>query len=225
MELFKNSKINDEIDAYIFGFIYADGYLTSRKNDTYYALGITLSRKDEEYLKTINNYINGKISTSNVSLKQTNKIYETVEIMKCSVSFVKTLIGLGISPKKTHLNQRIWEHIQPSLYNHFIRGFFDGDGTICMGNSDKKYRCGFVGKNQILFEWLSEVLSEKLNKKVNYNLDKSSNCFRIQLSGNPSCKNFGNYIYDNSTLFLKRKKDLFDNIPLKIQQPQPLNLL
>ncbi len=212
MELFKNSKINNEIDAYLFGLIYADGYLTGKRYNKYYTLGITLSSKDEEHLKTINQYISGKISNSEICLKETNKSYKTTRLIKCSVGLVNTLISLGMLPQKTYNHNKIWENIPPSLYNHFIRGFFDGDGTICMGNKDKKHRCGFVGKNEYLFDWLSKTLSESLNKTVNYRLEKSSNCFRIQFSGNPSCKKFGDYLYENSTIFLNRKKKLFDNI-------------
>lgn len=215
MELFKNSKINNEIDAYIFGLIYADGYLTGKRYNKYYTLGITLSSKDEEYLKNINKYISGKISNSKIHLKETNKSYNSIRLIKCSVELVNALISLGMLPQKTYAHNKIWENVPSSLYNHFIRGFFDGDGTICMGNRDKKYRCGFVGKNEYLFEWLSAVLSENLNKTVNYKLEKSSNCFRIQFSGNPSCKKFGDYLYQNSTIFLKRKKELFDKIVIQ----------
>lgn len=215
MELFKNSKINNEIDAYLFGLIYADGYITGKRYDRYYTLGITFSSKDEIHLHEINKHLHGNISNSIVFLKETKKNYKTTRLIKCSIDLVNTLIELGISPNKTHTHTKVWENVDSKLYNHFIRGFFDGDGTICMGKGDKKYRCGFVGKNEYLFEWLSITLSHNLNKNINYKLDKSSNCFRIQLSGNPSCKNFGTFLYKESTLFLKRKKDLFDSIPVK----------
>jgi intein/homing endonuclease len=182
MELFKNSKINNEIDAYLFGFIYADGFVTGRVKDKYYTLGITLAEKDSAHLSILNDYIQGNIKDGVVTLKQTNKSYKTTRLTKCSVKLVACLISLGITPDKTYRQQEIWRAVKPSLYSHFIRGFFDGDGTIYMGRSDRKYRAGFVGKNEHMFKWLAQILSEELNRTVKYKLERGSNCFRVALS-------------------------------------------
>lgn len=43
-------------------------------------------------------------------------------------------------------------HIDASLYSHFIRGYFDGDGCLSYVKTENHYRIDFIGQEKFLKE-------------------------------------------------------------------------
>jgi hypothetical protein len=207
--LFENCKVNNEVDAYLLGFIYADGSLTNKVKDKHYSLTIGLSKKDELHLLNLNRFLNGKIRYLSSNIKGYDKVYESIRLTKCDVSLVENLKKLGINPNKTYICGNPQENIPEDLIHHFIRGIFDGDGTICCSNN--KYISGFVGTDENLFKFIKLHLEKNLNRNISLRIEKTK-YFRINLSGNPLCLNLYNYLYKDATLFLERKYNKFKNI-------------
>lgn len=207
MNLFENGKINNEIDSYILGFLYADGTITQKVKNKYYQLCINLSQKDLEFIFLLKSIVGGSIYQYNIKNKKTSKQYSVARLCVSDVILVQKLIKLGITPNKTFNFGNPYDHIPKHLENHFIRGIFDGDGTI---NVDKfgKHRSGFVGTDKKLFDYIQNKLEEFLKKKIRRSVENGK-YQRILFSGNPSCLNLYKFLYENSTFYMQRKRNKF----------------
>ena len=120
--------INTEEKAYILGFICADGYVGQDR------LNICLSTVDTEILEVIRKEFN-----SNQPLKfyerpnpyNNEKSCKMVELQISSKKFVKPLLNMNLGNNKTYtLNSDILKFIPKYLIKDFLRGYFDGDGSI-----------------------------------------------------------------------------------------------
>ena len=63
---------------------------------------------------------------------------------------IENLKNLGVLPGKIeNLSLPKLSIVPKDLYHHFIRGFFDGDGTVCKNSSKKKGKY-FKSKQKIM---------------------------------------------------------------------------
>ena len=70
--LFQNHQINNELDAYLLGFFYADGTITDFSYGKYRLFSIALSEKDKDFLQWICDVINENLN-KNYTLKYNKK--------------------------------------------------------------------------------------------------------------------------------------------------------
>lgn len=192
------SKIDSEDKAYWLGFIYADGCILEHKN----RLFINLSIKDKEHLlmfaKTIESNIMPLVYDDRVALSIHNK------------KMIDDLILLGCIPKKS-LILTFPNFIDKSLIHHFCRGYFDGDGCVNLANKEQKkaqLRISCVGTENFLHGMLREYGEQRKLRKTGTN--KQASVFEIK--GNNVATKFCNWIYQDATIYLKRKKDIFDSV-------------
>lgn len=187
--------IDCEEKAYFLGYIMADGNVSISNNQ--YSLKFHVSVNDKE---VIDNFLK-EINTSNkATIREKTKSYY---VSLTSVHMCKRLIELGIFPQKTG-KESIPKSIPKSLIHHYLRGVFDGDGITCVGKSK---RSGFVGSINLINDILNE-LDEKLtvfeagkNKKVVY-----------FLGGKKFSKKLYEYLYNDATIWLDRKKTRLEYI-------------
>ena len=215
-QLFNGPQVKNELEAYLLGFFYADGYITNYSYGKWRAFGIGLKAKDKNFLQWICDVLNKDLGT-NYELKY-QKETNSYRLLVCRVYFVEKLINLGIVPHKTYTNTNgIISNVPIELMNHFIRGFFDGDGSICIGKEGKA-RANFVGWNERWIHYLYCVLYSIIKRgqfKPEHPKDKEgSTYYRVVFSGNPSCVKLREFLYNNAHYYMKRKKDLFDSIKI-----------
>lgn len=188
--------IDTEHKAYFLGLIFADGYNSTDK----YNLEITLKSDDlhilEEFEKQLNTY--NKIKDKCVN----GVIYKRMLLSSKKMSTDLEKIGC-IQNKSLVLK---FPKIRKDLENHFIRGYFDGDGCISI-NLDKKYYSfrligtkDFLNKVIELMDMQKVKLQPKGTNKLNYQLGYGgrNNIIKIR-----------NYLYKNSTIYLNRKYNKF----------------
>lgn len=207
--MFDCDQVQTQIEAYLIGFLYADGYITNFTYNKWRALGISLQERDKDFLQNICDIFNSNLS-KNYSLKYQSKT-KSYKLMICDCSLVQRIIKLGVIPHKTYQNSDfVFTNIPDELKSHFIRGFFDGDGTIYK-NKNRKYGAGFVSLNNSL---LNSMLSyiKQYTGTGSIRVDKKYT--RINFSGNPSVLKFGEFIYKDSEFYMERKKKEFDQIPI-----------
>jgi hypothetical protein len=98
------------------------------------------------------------------------------------------------------------------MIKHFIRGYFDGDGGLSLYlNTNKndntqthKQKLTFRGTEQFCAE-LKKHLNNRLNVGGYISEDK---IFCLEYSGKREVIKILDYLYDESTIFLERKKQI-----------------
>ena len=93
--------------------------------------------------------------------------------------------------------------IREDLISHFIRGYFDGDGCICLDKQRKLPKADFAcGSLEFLISLKEELYKKNISSY--YSMEKSG-VYRLFVRGMKNTDRFFNYIYCNSTVCLDRK--------------------
>lgn len=187
--------------AYFLGWLYSDGnnYMVSN------TVTIALHKCDKAILETLASYF-----ASNYPIKQ-YKSRSTVILRFNNRHTSETLLDKGLLPKKSLILKFPSKNQVPeNLHSHFIRGVFDGDGSI---NTDKKntYRFCITGTLDIVSS-IQEILINNLflNKTK---IGKGRNCYSVVYHGNKQVKKIYDWLYkDCNDLYLKRKKEKFETL-------------
>lgn len=197
-------KINSFDKAYWLGFIAADGYITkSTKGQN--ILGINLGEK--EPLEKFKFWIN---SNHPINLyKSTNPYNDTISnvfrIILISNKTVNDIEKLGIVERKS-LILKFPINISKEYISHYIRGYFDGDGSIY--ETRNRYYCEIVGTENFLKEMSNQLLDANIIQFVEK--CSSSSIWRLRFSSSQILKLY-NYMYkDCKDLYLSRKKKKFE---------------
>lgn len=181
------SIIDTEEKAYILGLIASDGNIG--KNGT---TSLFLHKKDIDIIQQISNILNIKIQ----NYKSHKKMYGiNINSKQISSDICK---HLNIKPmKKSDIVN--FPNITKELERHFIRGYFDGDGSIIHPIGKKSYPICKIASNSI---HMLKSISESTNIKFGIGKDY------LEYYGN-NALDFMGYIYDNSSIKLNRKYDLY----------------
>lgn len=112
--------------AYWLGFLHADGYNNQERG----SLSVGLSSKDKSVLERLRRAMTSDNKISEWDRKNRPGL-KTVAMTFTNEHFSKRLAELGCFQRKSLKNQLPSESQVPSsLIWHFIRGFFDGDGSV-----------------------------------------------------------------------------------------------
>lgn len=202
-DFFEN--IDTEEKAYWLGFIYADGCVSVNKDTNSGEVCIKLYKGDYNHLKKFNKSLRGNIPVTFAEgiCSFNNKLQESCMIRCYSIKMANDLISQGCIPNKTFsIKVPI---ISESLINHFIRGFFDGDGCICTDSNDRRtVAINFCSASEIFLIELRELLYKK--GICSYIVDeKDRSTFRLYIRGLRNTDKMWNYMFDNAKVFLDRK--------------------
>lgn len=190
--LFK--EINSEFKAYFLGFGLADGCVSK------YSFYLSLKSDDEEILLKLKE---GLGYTGPLCYKETqNQICLAIH----RKDFVEDLQRWGLVQRKTFILE--YPKIPDSLNKHLIRGFFDGDGCVYL-NKQKKDSKAFLTCASLKFLENIKSITDELDIRSSIRKKKTENCYVLTYSGNNSSLKFLGWIYEDSSLFLKRKKEYY----------------
>lgn len=208
--------IDTEEKAYTLGFLYADGYNNERDG----VVKLALHEKDKEILEKISYFIQPTkpLYFLNHQRRRNNnsKVSDSYCLSISSKYICKQLSILGCTQKKTFsLKFPTPLQVPNDLLNHFIRGYFDGDGCIKIARNSKKQSFSLTGTEPFLTH-IQELLTIKLklpNTKLYTPLTQLNTNIRVlSHSSLLSCLKIKNYLYSNATIYLKRKYDTFNTI-------------
>lgn len=202
--IFEN--IDNEEKSYWLGFLYADGYVRKRKGIGS-ELKLKLSIKDKEHLIKFKQFISSDINIPLVY--EENKNSKCYKISINSNKIVNDLINKGCINKKTRVI-KFPDFLDNELIPHFIRGYFDGDGSISFSN--KQICLNFVSGSINFLKDLAKELANETNCKE-ANLVGSSNNFKyIQFSAKDDLYKLYDYLYKKSNFHMDRKFDKYTYI-------------
>ncbi len=211
-------KINSEEKAYWLGFLYADGCVRYRNNKTSAECYLGICEKDLSHLEKFKNSINysGDIKVRRAKTKFNNS--NTVCISVCSKKFVQDLINKGCVPAKSLIIKfPDKEQVPENLIKHFIRGYFDGDGSVSCSfygrENKKRTTIRFTSGSSEILNSIEEVFFNICKKrKALYSDKRKPNCFYLNYSSCSSLKLLYHYLYDNANVFLERKERIFKEV-------------
>lgn len=195
------SKIDSNEKAYIIGFLYADGSISYRR------LSIGISINDIDVLVFIMNQLNYNGVIHHHMLR--GREYVTLSIY--SKKMVNDLIKIGIVPNKTYMSKTI-PYVKDKFISHFLRGFFDGDGSIYSSNYRKNPEYGICfSSNKLVLEDIKKILTTKnitTGKIRRRYIDNDISCM-LEIKGNVNIEKMYILLYKDTNFFLKRKYERF----------------
>lgn len=196
--------INTEEKAYWLGFIYADGFITNKRKHNSRRLGISLGIKDIVHLEKFKKSINSdhKIYVYRTTSSAYKENTEYCRIIITSEKICDDIERLGVLEHKS-LVLTFPNKIQlPSIFKyHFIRGYFDGDGSITITNN-ANYAFKLCGTKE-LFNKIKDILGLNLNLEKRKK-DKKNN-YSLSVGGNRQVERILDLLYSNANIYLDRK--------------------
>lgn len=209
-------KVETEIQAYLLGFIMADGGINEERN----TLSIHLSESDSEIINLFK-YISPNAYIKNnkgSSFKSRGRVYTSKDSIRLNISskiLINDLEKFGIVQAKTWKELHV-PNIPEHLIKHFIRGYFDGDGSFTMSvrepnknNREKNPRVScrweICGKRDEILKDIKSYLDFTCGISLNLNYIQRDDMYRLSSGKKESIHKLFNYLYSDSLFYLNRK--------------------
>lgn len=200
--------------AYVLGFVYTDGCLSPHKNG---GGALIIAQKDPEILNKIAALMNCETKLSYTARREypTGAAGALWHFRIWSRRIYTDLLAIGLTPRKSRsitFPAVPWESVR-----HFIRGCWDGDGSVYITRRDNRIAASFVsGSMDFVTGMLAMLYKAGLpERRVSpTSLIRPSYSFRF--SGR-SCERLYHFMYDGvpASQYLERKyrifKDYFDS--------------
>ena len=182
--------------AYWLGFLYADGCV----HDNSYEISINIT--DEEHVKKFKQAIgavNHKITKTIDKRFKSAKLLYAFSIKDKQLH--SDLIKWGCIPQKSLKLEKI-PNIPRDYVSHFIRGYFDGDGSLHYLQSTNNFRISFIGTESFLND-----VQKELGTHVSLQSNIAGKAFVLQVAGRKQVERILKYMYKDSSenMYLNRK--------------------
>lgn len=188
--------------AYFIGLVASDGNLYHGK--TSYTIRISLQEKDKDILYSLQKII----GLGTIQLRKMPVGSDQYILSIHNKSLYNKLLELGLTPNKSKTLP--WLDVPQEYSCDFVRGFFDGDGSISFNKaSDYKgaWRAVFYSASKEFIYRLKEVLELNVGLTCQ-NLGKHTACYAYKLGRHDTVK-LGQWMYYDGCLKLERKYDRF----------------
>lgn len=208
-------ELDSKDKAYFLGFIYADGFITKPSHGQN-ILGLTLAEiepidKFKKYIQT-----NKKVGYYKKTNSYSNKSYE-YKLALNSDKLVSDIEKLGVIERKTLT--LTFPNLREDLIPHFIRGYFDGDGSVFLHkDSRKEYSyneylgINICGTKEFLVALTKHLPFLEEGQCIYKEERKETNCWNLKMASNIRSLELYHYMYkDCNDLYLSRKREKFEN--------------
>jgi hypothetical protein len=206
------SEINSSDKAYWLGFLYADGCVNRfYKNDKLKSMTLELSLAaiDKSHLEKFRDCLESNVPIFDKIIKGQNKDYQACRLNICCTKLCYDLINLGCTPNKTFdIRFPSQDQVPQKFIRDWLRGFFDGDGCICttLMNNKPHIILSFTGIEEMLNDISSFLVSENILRTMpTLHKDKRSHACSLNICGEDTIKDFLDYLYKDSDIYLDRK--------------------
>ena len=199
--------------AQFLGLIYSDGSLSKYNKN----ISIRLREDDKDYLDDWRikflksnkpmNYVFKPTTVSPLNKKEYKNTYGTFILDIASINVYKDALKIGLCPNKTKANLPM-PSIPEELKIAFVLGLFEGDGSVsyCLSNRSRYFsiacqeNMGLDIKNY--FDSIGLMSSFRKRKYI---------C-TVTITRKEDLKKLYNLLYQNATIYMKRKKQKFEYI-------------
>lgn len=205
---------DSEFKYYFLGFVASDGWVSDKSN----RIEITLKKDDVNILVLFRDLI---CPGKKISHKIIKKKYEARKLLIDNKIIKKEIMKYLNTTDKT--KSLIFPYGIPDQYiRHFIRGYIDGDGNLgvkkgrrILKNGQENFYYGLrlrVLGTRAFLQGMVLNLQRIHNSKINVNVrKKESNVYYVEF-GFKTAEGIMEWLYNESTYFLQRKKEVFQKI-------------
>jgi len=191
--------IDTEEKAYLLGFLYADGSVHKRDN----SFKVEINKQDidmlEKFIDAI--FINDR---PKIGVDTNDRIYITVSGIKIK----QDLITNGCVPDKA-FKIRLPKLRSKAQMFHFLRGMYDGDGCIHIGNVDdsgkKRVRVILTCFHKFIADVEAYLIQYGIYGSVSPSTHNDGNSADLSISTREMADKLLELLYGNATIYLDRK--------------------
>lgn len=192
--------LDTEQKAYWYGFLYADGNVCRR------TLVLALKWSDKEHIEKFKQFMESESPIHRITRNYGKTKYDNAKIEMTDRNLAYRLKSLGIVPSRPHF-ERVLRNLPKNLIQHWIRGYYDGDGSAGIHNV-----ISFIGQIPLL-EFVREQLAINCGTNPNLSIHKHtiSDIYYLVISGRIQATNAAKYLYRDSTVWLSRKREVVNS--------------
>jgi hypothetical protein len=195
--------------AWLVGFLASDGSISQKGN----GITIQLSKKDEEILQKIR-FLLG--IDNSITYYTTNTGFDVASYRWSSKTHKADLAEYGVIPNKTFALKPPYK-LETGYYLDYIRGYFDGDGSINLikngnGRGKGNLRWQVCSATPEILEFILETFEKKGIPRVNIQKWQRVHPLYVISYSSSSTRKIYDILYNESYMFLQRKKDHYEEI-------------
>jgi intein/homing endonuclease len=209
--------IDTQEKAYLLGFFYGDGTIIDYKEKSgrqRYLTKISISITDQDLILKLKEYFQFfNIQTFDFSKYNLNS-GKQISISKTSKELYFDLLSNGLYPRKSYENacKLRMPNIDDNLISHFIRGFFDADGSVYIPT--RRPNLISIEFSSVAKEFIYEI--DNYLKSVDINSWKirekhpskgRQTCYALTINKTPEILKLIDFMYTDANISLKRKAD------------------
>lgn len=195
--------------AYVMGFIAADGCVEPKLN----RVSISQAKQDSAILYDIRTAMG---CHNPICVKRTKN---EAALYIHNRHFVEMLEECGIGQKKTL--RGIFPTMDSVMEPHFVRGLFDGDGSIYDPGDTRFGRVQFLGSRNMLSQLRVRLIGAGCSSRPQVR-KRIVNTHIVSYSAKVDLVIIYHYMYDDACLMLKRKAQTFRQMVRDLLQTEPL---
>lgn len=201
--------------AYILGLLYADGSNNISKS----TISISLQEEDGYLLEAIRNEIQSDKPLEYLDYSNKHdygyKYKNQYRLLLFSSHMCNALNDIGMIQNKSLKLE--FPKLRRNLYSHFIRGYFDGDGSLCVRHTkDGKFRSlTTITSTEGFCRCAQQIIKESVNIPCGniYDASCKNGITRVlSISGRTQNQLFYEWLYKDADLYLQRKRDKVNDL-------------
>ena len=200
-----NEKYFDNIDsedkAYFLGLLFADGCVS--KNG--YNICLVLKNNDKHILENFAKFIYENPDNIIFDRASKQKPYSTYSHLNINSLYMSNILRSYGCVSAKSLILKYPNNIREDLQQHFIRGYFDGDGMLNI-----KHRMFNITSTENFCNKVKEILEYNTNSKLQ--IIKYKNIYRCTSHGRNNITNILNFLYKDASIYLNRKYELYQQL-------------
>ena len=206
--------IDCERKAYWLGMLMADGNVIY-KSENSKIVSLHLNTDDKYIVEEFAKDIETDLTVKDYTYEYDDRKIKCDSILRIhSSKMADDLAKYNVVPRKSY-KQFGLPNTNKEYMSHFIRGLFDGDGSISLikPKDQRIHRANisFCGNEQLVKE-LYDFFKENLDiDRLIVDMNKyGNNIFNFRLRTNDHVIKLKEYMYSNATIYMKRKREKFD---------------
>lgn len=188
-----------EESTYLLGYLEADG--TFQFGSRSIRVTFAASQKDRKYLEKLKKLVSFTGKTTSKDHNIQGKTYRTYSFTVTSRKWDRQLCYL-----------LRWNQIPPipvELIHHYIRGYFDGDGSIFWSKQACNYHSSLVFSSRELADEFAKLLRPIVDSRLTIHKKTNAQCWYFNIAAEGT-KKLGKFLYKDATIFLDRKEKRFN---------------